>query len=165
MRPKASELWKRIGKAGSAVELLLITRFYDELSRVMREEYGEGLPPREPSLDRLTKDGQEITPQPVALRVYRRFQEVVDTWPEQDLSDMLMIAAGVAPDRPRKVIERLGWGQEELALLNLTEDFEWIAEAEGTENGRLLVKLNRSLAHLEVRFPPSSEEGDEDDAA
>ena len=52
-----------------------------------------------------------------------RFQEVLDTWPEQDLGDMLMIAARIAPDLPRKVVERLGWGPGELAMLNLTEIF------------------------------------------
>jgi hypothetical protein len=110
MKPETSELWARIEDARVAIELLLIKRFYSVLSDLVTEEYGLTLPQHEPFPTGSTEDLEEIVSKAVPLRVYRSFQEVLDKWPEQDLGDMLMIAGSIAPDLPRKVVERLGVG-------------------------------------------------------
>ena len=164
MKPKTSELWARIEDARVAIELLLIKRFYSVLSDLVTEEYGLTLFQKEPFPTGSTEDLEEIVSKAVPLRVYRSFQEVLDKWPEQDLGDMLMIAGSIAPDLPRKVVARLGWGPDQLAKLNLTGIFAENVEAESSGAGALRVKVSTGLARLQARFSPHGKT-DEDDAA
>src|SRR4029077_11679926 len=98
-RPKPSQLWARADEAGAAVKRLLVDRFYNEL------------------VDTVMAQPQQVR-ELALFRLRRLDKEISNEEPELGMDLAMMAAAEIAPDLPRKVLQRLGWGPAALALLN-----------------------------------------------
>jgi hypothetical protein len=142
MRPKTSQLWARVSSAETIFKRLLINRFYDELVDTVMAE---------------PEDIRELA----LFRLEHRYWQISKEEPGFGMDEMLVTAAEIAPDLPRKVLRRLGWGKDELARLNLTQSVAWVTEIEGTTMGRKLAEMIATLSEIQlnmVRIPDREDE-------
>ncbi len=146
MRRSISRLRAGVGEAEEAIERLLVGRLHTELDKLVAESTAESLPI--PVLRRMILTNRDITDQ-------RRKGIQVDS---------MAVYAGLGPDLPRKVLESLGWGAAELALLNLTEDLTWRGDGERSQVARLLVKLKAEVAsYYPDRAAPDGDQADQEE--